>query len=157
MKGEARSFASPSLLLLQIRRNASCSLFSRPLRCDNQNMPADRALELPKLAEGLSELEVVIGAKARPVVAELRTRLTEAAGQQARGDLPGALNTIRAAMVRLSALLAELDPEDGAMMRAIAQRFTDALTSGDKGTARQAVDIMRKRAGDSKDEDDRDW
>jgi hypothetical protein len=93
-----------------------------------------------KLAENLGELEVTIGDRARPAVVELRQRLRAAAASRERGDLPG-----------------ELDPEEGALMRMVAQRFTEALKLGDKGTAKEVVNLMRHKSGDPKDEDSSKW
>lgn len=108
------------------------------------------------LIDRLGELEIVIGEQARPVVAELRTRLAQAASARERGDVPGALVLIRQAMERLAALAGQLDTAEGAMMRAIAESFTQALNLGDKGAAKQAVGVMRKKAGDT-DDTDSDW
>jgi len=110
-----------------------------------------------KLADNLGELEVTIGGRARPIVAELRQRLHAAVASRERGDLPGSLEQLKGAMERLAAIAGELDPEEGALMRMVAQRFTEALKLGDKGTAREAVNLMRQRSGDSKGEDDSKW
>ena len=112
---------------------------------------------LLKFAEALGELEVVIGDQAKPVVAQVRARLIEAAASRDRGDIVGALDIIRHAMEQLASLAGQLDPTEGMMMRAIAERFTQALTAGDRGTAKQAVDVMRRRAGDKKDDENPDW
>ncbi|MGH7863383.1 MAG: hypothetical protein ACREQB_00210 [Candidatus Binataceae bacterium] len=122
-------------------------------------MPADLRVEDPfvKLTENLSELEVVIGDKARPVVAEVRAGLTEALALRERGDVPAAIDSIRRAMERLAMLGAELDVDEGRLMRAIAERFTAALNLGRKGAAKETVSLMRRKAGDSKDEPNKDW
>lgn len=125
----------------------------------NQVVPSDDLSLDPflKLADSLGELEVTIGARARPIVAELRQRLRAAAASRERGDLPGSLEQLRGAMERLATIASELDPEEGMLMRMVAQRFTAALTLGDKGVAREAVNLMRHRSGDPKDEDDSKW
>ncbi len=112
-----------------------------------------------QLIERLGELEVVIGPQARPVVAEVQTRLREAAAARERGDVPGALTIIAQAMERLATLAGNLDAAEGALMRAIAGSFAQALGAGDRGGAKQAVDVMRSKAGDiSKDKDSKsDW
>ena len=110
-----------------------------------------------KLGDSLAELEVTIGAKARPVIAEVRTRLAEAAVLRKNGDMPAAIAAIRSAMERLALLAGELDPGEGALMRAIAERFSAALNFGDKYTAKDAVNFMRHRAGDPKDDPNSDW
>lgn len=110
-----------------------------------------------KLADNLGELEITIGQRARPIVGEIRERLRAAVACRERGDLPGSLEQLRDAMARLAAIAGELDPEEGAMMRMVAQRFTDALKLGDKSTAKNAVNLMRHKSGDPKNEDDSKW
>lgn len=117
----------------------------------------DHSEPLLKLADALGELEVVIGDQARPVVAEVRSRLVEAAASREKGDVVGALDIIHRAMEQLASLAGHLDPDEGMMMSMIAQRFTRALTTGDLGTAKQAVDLMRHRAGDPEDDENSDW
>ena len=107
---------------------------------------------LVALAANLRELEVVIGERARPVVAQVRAELREATASSGRGDTAAALDQIRRAMDRLAALGSELDPAEGAMMREIARIFMRALSFGETGRAREAVNLMRHKAGDPKDE-----
>ena len=111
-----------------------------------------------QLVERLGELEVVIGEQARPVVAEVRSRLQEAAAARERGDVPRALEIIGQAMERLAGLASTLDPAEGAVMRMIAASFGHALGAGDTGTAKEAVEVMRNKAGDtSKKDSGSDW
>lgn len=110
-----------------------------------------------RLAQSLGELEVVIGEQARPAIAGARESLREALACRERGDLPGSIAAIRVAMERLAVLGASLDPEEGAAMRLIAERFTAALGAGQKGDAKASVDLMRRKAGDTKDDDSKDW
>ncbi len=124
------------------------------LRVSGAQSTADPLL---KLADNLGELEVVIGDRARPVVAEVRAALMQALARRAQGDLAGALELIKNAMERLAGLGSQLDPGEGAMMRAIAERFASALGSGHKDTAKEAAGVMRRKAGDTKKEDRTDW
>jgi hypothetical protein len=110
-----------------------------------------------KLADNLGELEVTVGPRARPVVAELRDRLRSAAASHERGDLPASLDKLRDAMERLAGVASELDPSEGALMRMVAQRFTEALMLGDKNTAKDAVNLMRHKSGDPNDDDNFNW
>jgi hypothetical protein len=110
-----------------------------------------------KLADGLRELEVVIGEKARPVVAQVREELREAVGSRERGDMAGTLEKIRRAMERLANLGSQLDPAEGAMMREISRIFMQSLNIGEKGAAKDVVNVMRHKAGDPKDDDRTDW
>lgn len=122
-------------------------------------MPIDRAALDPflKLGDGLRELEVTFGPETRPIIAEIRTSLAEAAAMRERGDLPGAVATVGRAMERLAALGARLDPAEGALMRMIADRFRTALAGGDKSTTKDTINVMRRRAGDSKDDPSDEW
>jgi hypothetical protein len=110
-----------------------------------------------KLAQNLGELEIVIGERARPAIAGVRERLHDALACRERGDMAGSIAAIRLAMEQLAALGSTLDPEEGAVMRMIAERFTAALGAGHKGDAKTSVDLMRRRAGDTKDDDKKDW
>jgi hypothetical protein len=110
-----------------------------------------------KLADGLRELEVTIGPEARPVVAEVRSRLEEAARLRENADLPAALEAIQQAMTQLATLAGKLDPAEGMLMKAIADRFTAALNLGDKGLTKETVNFIRHRAGDPKDDPNVDW
>jgi hypothetical protein len=110
-----------------------------------------------KLAQNLGELEIVIGERARPAIASVRERMRVALACRERGDMPGSIAAIRLAMEQLAALGSTLDPEEGAVMRIIAERFTEALGAGHKGDAKTSVDVMRRKAGDTKDDDKKDW
>jgi hypothetical protein len=110
-----------------------------------------------KLAQNLGELEIVIGERARPAIAGVREGLRDALACRERGDMAGSIAAIRIAMERLANLGSTLDPEEGAMMRFIAERFTEALGGGHKGEAKTSVDLMRRKAGDIKDDDKKDW
>ena len=122
-------------------------------------MPLSNPADDPftKLAQNLGELEVVIGERARPAIAQVREGLRDALACRERGDMPGSLAAIRVAMERLANLGSTLDPEEGAMMRLIAERFTAALGAGRKGDAKTVVNVMRHKAGDTKDDDKKDW
>jgi hypothetical protein len=110
-----------------------------------------------KLAQNLGELEIVIGERARPAIAGVREGLRDALACRERGDMAGSIAAIRVAMERLANLGSTLDPEEGAMMRFIADRFTEALGAGQKGDAKTSVDLMRRKAGDTNDDDKKDW
>jgi hypothetical protein len=110
-----------------------------------------------RLGESLGELEVTIGAAARPVIAEVRSRLVEAAARQKNGDTPGAIAIIRSAMERLASLAGTLDPAEAMLMRMLSERFSNALSIGDKDAAKNAVKVMRHKAGDPKDDPNTDW
>jgi hypothetical protein len=124
-------------------------------------MPVSNPVDDPftKLAQNLGELEIVIGERARPAIAGVRERLRDALACRERGDMPGSIAAIRLAMQKLAALGSTLDPEEGAVMRIIAERFTEALGAGQKGEAKSNVDLMRRKAGDTKEDNEKkkDW
>jgi hypothetical protein len=124
-------------------------------------MPVSNPADDPftKLAQNLGELEIVIGERARPAIAGVRERLRDALACRERGDMPGSIAAIRLAMQKLAALGSTLDPEEGAVMRIIAERFTEALGAGQKGEAKSNVDLMRRKAGDTKEDNEKkkDW
>jgi hypothetical protein len=110
-----------------------------------------------RLSESLRELEVTIGPTARPVIAEVRRRLAEAAARQKNGDAQAALTILRGAMDRLASLAGTLDPAEAMLMRMLSEQFSYALSIGDKNAAKDAVNLMRHKAGDPKDEPNTDW
>ena len=98
-----------------------------------------------------------MGPAARPVIAELRTRLAEAVATHRNGDTLGAIDIIRSAMERLVLLAGTLDPTEAMLMRMMSEQFSNALRVGDKHTAKNTVNLMRHKAGDPKDEPHSDW
>jgi hypothetical protein len=110
-----------------------------------------------RLGESLGELEVTIGPAARPVIADVRTRLAEALARQKNGDTAGAIVIIRRAMHNLASLADTLDPAEASLMRMVSEHFSKALSLGDKSAAKNAVNTMRHKAGDPEDEPNSDW
>lgn len=110
-----------------------------------------------RLSENLGELEITIGSAARPVIAELRARLIEAATLQKNGDKPAAVAVIRNAMERLARLAGTLDPAEAMLMRMVSENLTKALRLGDKDSAKNALNLIRHKAGDPKDDPNTDW
>jgi hypothetical protein len=104
-------------------------------------------LALEQVVAGLGELEIVIGANARPTVAAVRTRLIQAMAARDRGDPVEALRLIGAAMEELATLADKLDPGEAMLMRALSDRFRSALLRGDLPEAKQDMDVMFDRAG----------
>ena len=122
-------------------------------------MPLDAASfeSFLNLGDSLGELELIAGPKARPVIAMMRDQLIAAAAKRQAGDPQGALALISQAIGNLVVIGMEVDSNEGAMMRAIAERFGQALNAGDKGSAKEAVAVMRHKAGDIKDDPHSDW
>jgi len=109
------------------------------------------------LGDSLRELELIAGPGARPLIAGIRDGLARAAAKREAGDLEGAFTLIRQAMERVAVVGSEVDSEEGAIMRLIAERFGNAFSAGDKGEAKAAIDVMRHKAGDPKDDPDTGW
>src|SRR5947199_367487 len=64
-----------------------------------------------------------------------------------RGDPGAAVGKITRAMDLLAALAGHADAAEGAMMRAMAERFRQALARGALGQAKETADVMRARSG----------
>ena len=95
----------------------------------------------------LRELEVVLGPHAAPAVAAVSAALVEAMAARDRGDIAGSIRRIGSAMDRLTTLADGLDPQEGAVMRLVAQGFRDALLRGDTAQAKQEAAAMFARSG----------
>ncbi|MEW6272589.1 MAG: hypothetical protein AB1689_25195 [Thermodesulfobacteriota bacterium] len=102
---------------------------------------------LEALIAGLAELGVVFGPQAAPGLAQVRGRLEHAVAAQRAGQRERAITEITAAMRLLAELASTLDPQEAAMMRALAGQFESALARGDAAHAAESVDAMRRRSG----------
>ena len=107
--------------------------------------------EVPSALEAvvarLGDLERALGPAVRPVLEAVRAGLIEAMAARDRGDVPGAVRAIGAAMDRLAAFADGLDASEAALMRRVAQSFRVALLRGDDATAKQSAGIMFERSG----------
>ena len=112
----------------------------------NEHRPAiPTALE--HLVDALSELQTVLGEAGRQVLPVIQARLAEAMAARDRGDPVATMNAIGAAMEQLAALAERLDPQEAAMMRAVAGHFGTALLRGDLPEAKDGMDVMLERSG----------
>jgi len=102
---------------------------------------------LEALIAGLGDIALALGPQAAPGLAGVRDRLQQAVGARKTGDTARAIAEITAAMRLLAALAETLDPQEAAMMRAIAGQFESALRRGDAAHAADSVDTMRKHSG----------
>lgn len=102
---------------------------------------------LEALIAGLGDLRLALGSQATPGLEAVRARLTAAVAAQKDGDVSRAVGEITAAMRQLATLADQLDPQEAALMRAIAGQFEQALQRGDAAHAAESVDAMRKRSG----------
>ena len=112
----------------------------------NEHRPAV-PVALEQLIDGLSELEIVLGDAGRRVLRIAQARLTEAMAARDRGDPVASLQAIGAAMEELAALADSLDPNEGALMRIVAERFRSALLRGDVPEAKGDLDLMFEKSG----------
>ena len=102
---------------------------------------------LEALFARLGELKVVLGAAAAPGVDGVERQLREGLAARERGDVGTAIARIGQAMDLLAGLASHADPAEGAMMRAVAAQFKQALARGALGDARAQADVMRERSG----------
>lgn len=104
-------------------------------------------LALEDVVRGLSELGVVLGEPGKAALPPIRKKLTEAMAARDRGDPIAATKAIAAAMEQLAALAGRLDPAEGALMNAVADRFRAALLRGNLPDAKQDMDVMFHHSG----------
>ena len=95
----------------------------------------------------LDELQVVLGVAVAGTLGAIRASLIEAVAARDRGDTPAAVGAIGRAMDALSSLADSLDPDEGALMRMVAQSFRTALLRGDYAHAKQTADVMMQKSG----------
>jgi hypothetical protein len=112
----------------------------------NDHRPAV-PVALEQVLTSLSELETVLGERARPAIAAVQAKLRDAMAARDRGDPVAALQAIGEAMSQLSALAEDLDPQEGALMRALSERFRSALLRGDEAGAKRNMEVMFERSG----------
>ena len=108
-------------------------------------IPFPEALEA--LFSRMGELKIVLGPAAAPGVDEVERLFREGLAARERGDPPAAIDRIARAMDHLAALATHAEPAEGAMMRAMADRFRQALAHGALGEAKEAAEVMRDRSG----------
>lgn len=95
----------------------------------------------------MNELKLLLDPKEAGNVGQVETLLREALSARGRGDFPAAVTKIGQAMDRLAGLASTGDPQEGAMMRAMAEHFRQALVRGAMGDAKEAAETMRQRSG----------
>src|SRR5439155_467343 len=97
---------------------------------------------LDALFSRLGELKIVLGPAAAPGVGEVERHLREGLAARERGDLGAALAKLTHAMDLLAGLAGHADAVEGAMMRAVAERFRQALARGALRGAREGADLV---------------
>ncbi len=108
---------------------------------------ADFPEALEVLASRMDELKVVLGPAAAPGVDQIAVRLREGLAARDRGDAETAMAKIGQAIDLLAGLANRVDPAEGAMMRAVAEQFKQALARGSLGDAKEQAEAMRRRSG----------
>jgi hypothetical protein len=118
---------------------------------DEPKAPHSHLIDFPEALETffarIGELKLVLGPAAAPGVDEVERLLREGLAARARGDVPAATAKIGLAMDRLAALASVVDPAEGAVMRAVAEHFRQALGRGALGEAKETAEVMRERSG----------
>jgi len=113
--------------------------------------PHSHLVDFPEALEALfsrmGELKVVLGPSAAPGVDRVEQALRDGLAARERGDVGGAVARIGQAMDLLAELAAHADPAEGAMMRAVAAQFKQALARGALGDAQETAETMRARSG----------
>lgn len=95
----------------------------------------------------MRELKLLLDPREAENVGHVEALLREALSARGRGDVPVAVARIGQAMDRLAQLASTGDPGEGAMMRAMAEHFRQALVRGAMGDAKEAAETMRERSG----------
>ena len=118
---------------------------------DDPAKPHSHLVAFPEALEALfsrmGELRVVLGPAAAPGIDLVERHLRDGLAARERGDVPAAVAGIGKAMDHLAALAQHLDAAEGAMMRAVAERFRQALARGALGQAQETAEVMRERSG----------
>ena len=129
-------------------RGSKAAIYPAPWMADN---PHSHLIDFPEALEALfariGELKVVLGPTAAPGVDEIERHLRVGLAARERGDPGAAVAAITRAMDLLAALAGQADAAEGAMMRAIAERFRQALARGALGEAKETADVMHARSG----------
>jgi hypothetical protein len=113
--------------------------------------PHSHLIDFPEalqvLVSRMGELKVVLGPAAAPGVDRLEQELRAGLAARERGDVGTAVGKISHARELLAGLAGAADPAEGAMMRAMAEQFKQALARGALGDAKATADVMRERSG----------
>ena len=108
-------------------------------------------VEFPEALEAfftrVGELKVVLGGPAAPGVDRLETVIQTALAARERGDVPGAMRGIVAAMELLAELAGKTPGVDAAQLRGMAAMFKQAISHGALGEAKTAAETMREESG----------
>src|SRR5256712_13675346 len=130
-------------------RGSKAAIYPAPWMADNPEH--SHLIDFPEALEALfsrmGELKVVLGPAAVPGVDEVERHLREGLAARERGD-PGAADVkITRAMDLLAALAGHADAAEGAMMRAMAERFRQALAPGAPRGGQETPDGLRAPPG----------
>jgi hypothetical protein len=95
----------------------------------------------------VGELRHALGPRAADQIPAIEALIAQGLAARERGDGPAALRHILAAMQRLADAAADAGTPEAAMLRAMAQRFRDAVGRADLSRAKDAAETMRVESG----------
>jgi len=107
----------------------------------------NRRWAIEGLVAGLDELAGVLGPQVTAQIDAVRTELTGALAERDKGNRRQAIAGVGNAMARLAALGDELGASEGALMRALAERFIAGLGRGDRESAEENLRRIQSKAG----------
>ena len=95
----------------------------------------------------VGELKHALGPKGAAQVPAIEALIAEGIAARDRGDALTALARILQAMQRLAEAAADSGTPEGAMLRAMAERFRQAIDRADLSQAKDAAETMRVESG----------
>ena len=118
---------------------------------DDDRSTHSHLVQFPEALEAfftrVGELKVVLGGPAAPGVDRLEAVIQTALAARDRGDVPGAMRGIVAAMELLADLAGNTPGIDAAQLRGMAAVFKQAISHGALGEAKAAAETMRAESG----------
>src|SRR2546428_10520907 len=125
-------------------RGSKAAIYPAPWMADNPEH--SHLIDFPEALEALfsrmGELKVVLGPAAAPGADEVERHLREGLAARARGDPGAAATKITRATDLLAGLPGHADAAEGAMMRALAERFRQAAARGALGHANETAGVI---------------
>ena len=118
---------------------------------DDDRSTHSHLVEFPEALEAfftrVGELKVMLGGASAPGVDRLEAVIQTALAARDRGDVPGAMRGIVAAMELLADLAGNTPGIDAAQLRGMAAVFKQAIAHGALGEAKAAAETMREESG----------
>ena len=118
---------------------------------DDDRSTHSHLVEFPEALEAfftrVGELKVVLGGASAAGVDRLEAVIQTALAARDRGDVPGAMRGIVAAMELLAELAGNAPGLDATQLRGMAAVFKQAIAHGAVGEAKAAAETMRDESG----------